>query len=735
MTGTVSDPRVIAAPIPTLERMRCPVPAAVALLLALAPSCAAHESAPAAQEADTAAVDAIELPALLSSGAVLQRDARVELWGTAPPGATVSIEASWTDAPIAVSIDTDGRFSAFVATGAAGGPHRVEFSAPGCEPVVLDDLVFGEVWLASGQSNMEWSIAASRWSALDDAAYAEEIANAGDDDLRFFQVPNRVALEPRTLCGGAWVAASQDTVPRFSAVALHFARTLREQLGVPVGIVQADWGGTVCEAWTSREALSGRFDGAFDDGLARIDAELANPGSLDVPLPVQQDRWWSHVAEVDPGLEGAWYANELPLDGWRTVQQPGDPDGGFDGTLWLRREVEVPASWAGRDLVLHLGPIDDMDVTWFGGRELAATKDWGRWNDPRHYRVPGELVAGGTTTICVQCVDTGGGAGMHGAADAMYLHPDGASGERVELAGDWSYRRGASLTSFGEFPRTNWFGPNHPTALFNGMIAPLERTRIRGAIWYQGESNRGRAAQYAELFPAMIEDWRGRFRAAGDATPFPFYFVQIAPFALPGDTGPDAVGQWARLRMAQASVVPGASGVPAEFHRAALAHTGMVVTADVGNPSDIHPRRKRPVGERLAGWALADTYAAQLAADDPRAERWRALPHHSPRAVAAERIEDAVRVRFEYEAARDELTTADGAAPTHFELAGADGAFHPATAELVELHSAAGGQAVRLTSPAVPEPTRVRFAWSSDAEPNLITRAGLPLGPFVLSVE
>ncbi|QDU86348.1 Glycosyl hydrolases family 2, sugar binding domain [Planctomycetes bacterium Pla163] len=703
------------------------VPAlALNLAVVLGSACStAHHSVASTPRA---AFTAIVVMPTLGDGAVLQREDAIDVWGTAPANLDLVVEASWLDAPVPTRSDADGHFEADVPTGPAGGPHRLVVrparSTTDVAAHAVEDLWLGEVWIASGQSNMEWSVAAARWNGLDQAGYARAVANCADEQLRFFQVPNRTSLEPEQVCTGTWVAVAPETVEGLSAVGLHFARRLRAELDVPIGIVQADWGGTVAEAWTSAEAL--RAFGGFDADLAKIAEETADPGSQGVALATRQDRWWRGIDASDRGLRERWFARDVDTSDWRAVEAPGDPDGGFDGCMWLRRDVEIPESWAGRDLMLHLGPVDDMDVVWLDGEEVAATKVWNRWNEPRHYRVPREAVRAGKVSVTVLCVDTGGGAGMHGRADEMYLHPVNASSERVELAGPWSYRRGASMGDLGTFPTSNWFGPNTPTALFNGMIAPLERTRVRGAIWYQGESNASRPEQYARLFPAMIEDWRGRFRAADDGLAFPFYYVQIAPFGR-GDDG----GSWAQLRMAQTAVMPGARGVPERFHRAALAHTGMVVTTDVGNPTDIHPKRKLAVGERLANWALADTYAESLSASDARQARWRALPHRSPEPAGFERAGTALTVTFERTDAANELVTVDGAAPDGFEIAGPDGVFHAASAELVERLAASGGQAVRLTSPAVSEPVSVRFAWASDAMPNLRTRGGLSLGPFV----
>jgi sialate O-acetylesterase len=748
---------------------RTPIALAVALALSV-------------NVASAQAPSTVELPALLSNGAVLQRDSQVAVWGRCAPGAKVEVAATWLPRAVSTTADEQGRFHVLVTTVEAGGPHEVSVSAAGEAATVVSDVWLGEVWLASGQSNMEWSVAAARFDDLDGAAYAAAVREAATERVRFFQVPLEFDSQARDAFDepsrGAWQMATNEALVDFSAVAFHFARRLERELDVPVGIVQSAWGGTVCEAWASEGALRGNADllDGYGPALERL-AKERDGTSGEATLEERQSQWWAALLANEVGMRERWFAREVDASGWEVTAVPGDPAPGFDGCVWLRRSFEVPAGWAGRELELALGPIDDMDVVWFEGEEIGSLARWNNWNTPRTYRVPAALVKGGRAEVTVLCVDVMGGAGMHGDASAINVRPVDASGitgvASIALDGEWRTKRGLGLGELGGFPQEGWLNQNTPTALFNGMIAPLEHVRLRGAIWYQGESNAwARPDLYARLFPTMIEDWRAFFRpeARGDGkssgatpAPFPFLAVQLAPWAMPDDDG-----VWSFVRMAQVSILPNISGLPAGMHTAALDHVAVVPIMDVGDKGDIHPRRKKIVGERLADAALKDTYARFLPASDVRRGRFERLAWRSPQPSELVRT-DVAPAAFGEEFAnsrepgvktlpalsltmlchghadvREALATSDGAAPTHFEVAGADGVFKPAVAVLVDVPAIerSPGQpplppirrALILHADGVNDPTHVRFAHRAGDEPNLVTTTGVPVGPFVVSL-
>ncbi len=619
----------------------------------------------------------VKLPSIFGDGMVLQRNDEVPVWGRSAPGAAITLRGSWVAEPVEVRADGAGAWRALLPTGEAGGPHTLRVEGDG-DPAVRE-VWFGEVWFCSGQSNMEWPLRES------DGAQAV-LATADDPQLRLFTVAQQPSIGRAADCEGAWVPASAESVADFSAVALHFGRELRATLGVPVGLVEATWGGTPIEAWTSGSTLRERPE--FKPLIARMDGALRSRGEPSVEE--RRRDWWRRIAAVDPGLRETWSAVDLDDSEWKDATLPATWNGlgfaQFDGCVWFRRTVQVPAEWAGQELVLELGPIDDFDLTYLNGELVGATRKEGYWQTPRSYRIPGDRVAAGPLQLTVLAIDTGGVGRVGKVADEMRLRPASSGpGDGLALAGPWKMRRGAALGEIGTWPRGSWFTHQHPAALFNGMVAPVAGYGIRGALWYQGETNVPRAQQYRELLPALVADWRRWW----DREDLAFYYVQIAPYAYPGD-----VGQAAELREAQAL----AQDLPG---------VGMVVTLDVGDPDDVHPRDKRTVGLRLASWALAESYGRE------------GVACRSPRYVSMQVEGAAVRLAFDHA----EGLALRGDAPAPFTVAGADRVFHPAIARVE-------GTEVVVTSEHVAAPVAVRYAWGPADRGVLFNGAGLPASSF-----
>jgi sialate O-acetylesterase len=617
----------------------------------------------------------VRLPAILGSNMVLQADAAAPFWGWAKPGEEISIVGSWPGARAAsATAGPDGQWSCALQTPEAGGPYTVLIE--GANDIELTNVLVGEVWLCSGQSNMEWPLRAS-----DNAA--EAIAGADHPEIRLFLVENAIAPAPAPDCQGQWVVCSPQTVPDFSAVGYYFGRALSREIDAPIGLIAADWGGTPAESWTSEAGLAGfpRLAGGLE--LMRLLRE--DPGALESEYQRALADW---TAKYETAEQFTWAKPGFDASGWGTIQVPSTWSGelgNFDGTVWHLREIDIPAAWAGRDLTLELGPIDDEDVTLFNGAEVGAHRGAGHWNTPRRYTVPAKLVAPGKAVIAVSALDTAGMGGINGAANQLFLAPNGASeSERISLAGEWRYKKGKSASEIPGRPQKQAMGAHTPSSLYNGMIAPVRPFAIRGAIWYQGESNRGEAYEYRSLFPAMINDWRRQW-----GYDFPFYFVQIAPFTYGGDNG-----ETAELREAQLMTL-------------ALPNTGMAVTMDIGNPRDIHPRNKLDVGERLALWALAKTYAKS------------GIEYSGPLYAGIEGDGASIRVRF----ANADGLQARGGVPRGFEVAGEDGKWHAAGAII-------DGDSVILSAYGLAKPVAARYAWDDDIEPNLVNGAGLPASPF-----
>lgn len=654
---------------------------AAPILLALT-AASATTSFAAAQDTPN---PALSMPRIFGSHMVLQRDAKVPIFGSARPGAGVEIVGTWPGAArVRTTAGADGRFRAELATGAAGGPFEL-IVASGGEAHRFFDVLLGEVWLCSGQSNMEWR--------LRQTDGAQAAIDAGDrPTIRFFDVANVTAAAPLEDVRGQWHVSTRERSADFSAVAQYFGRELSDRLGVPIGLIESDWGGTPAQAWTSRKGLDGLAE--YSAGLARLAEIAADPHGRARAQAMAFERWQRSWRRVDvgfpaPGRPLGFASVGLDDSRWDEIAVPSAWSqtalAEFDGTVWYRRQVELPRAWAGRELHVYLGPIDDDDITYLDGAEIGATRGW---NTARHYRVPGRMVRGGSTTIAVRAHDTSGEGGFRGDPASIRIECPTAAGEErtISLAGVWRYHIGAWAKDLPAAPTMDRVGSWDPSALWNGMIAPIVPYAIAGAIWYQGESNVTTHAAYADLMARLIRDWRAHF-GRGD---FPFYFVQIAPFEYADE------GNAGMLRDAQRRTL---SLVPA---------TGMAVTMDIGDPRDIHPRNKRDVGHRLARLALAGHYGRDMVPCGPLFQR-----------VVAEG--EVLWVEFSH---ADGLRTRDGKPSEHFEIAAEDGVWQRATAEIV-------GSRVRLRAAGGVAPKRARYAFGDADVPTLENAAGLPAASFV----
>jgi len=636
-------------------------------MLSLGAALAAAVLVPAAQAA-------VVPHALFSDHAVLQQGRDVPVWGTARDGEQVTVEFAGQKV---TTVAHDGRWLVHLAAVPAGGPYTMTIA--GDNRVTIADLLVGEVWICSGQSNMERQLGL-REGQQPIANWEQEVAAANHPQLRHFLVPQKPALEPAASVTGRWVVCSPATVADFTAVGYFFGRDLLQARHVPVGLIHSSWGGTPAEAWTSRAALRQRPD--FAGPVAQAEQAIAQIKSGTYDQAKAMAAW---MQQYDAGsAEGApWSDPPLDTSAWKAMTLPvfwekaGLPD--FDGVVWFRRTFDLPASWNGGDAELHLGAIDDADTTWVNGVAVGATDGW---QIPRLYRVPAGVLRAGSNVVAVRVLDTGGGGGLYGGGDSLRLAPAaGRDGPALSLAGPWRYRVAANLATGPRPPVDPTQSPLTPGGLYNGMVAPLQPYAIRGVIWYQGEANVGRETQYRTLFPALIADWR---RAWGQGE-FPFLFVQIAPFK---DMTPE-------IREAQ---------LLAWQH---TPNTAMVVTIDCGDAADIHPPHKQPVGARLGLAARALAYGEALEYSGPV---FHALRPAGGRAVLA----------FTHLGGG---LVAQGGPLTGFTIAGADRVFHPATA-VIE------GDTVAVAAPEVAQPVAVRYGWANVPVGNLFNAAGLPASPF-----
>lgn len=615
------------------------------------------------------AAQAVELPRIFADGMVVQRDQPVRVWGEAAPGARVQVSFAGRDAT--AHTGADGRWSLALPAQTAGGPHVMRID-DGKQPRVLRDVLVGDVWLASGQSNMEWPIAQS-------ANPEAEAARATDPQIRHFKIPKSWSGEPQAqLEGGEWVASSPQAAPKFSAVAHFFARELRKVTGVPIGIIDSTWGGSRIEAWmdapsqgvdaSALRAQAERLRDADTRALQQTHAHLA--------------RWTSWPAD-----DSGWEKSDLDTRDWVPITVPSlwEKTGwnGLDGVAWYRATFALTAEEAATGATLGVGRIDDSDITWVNGVQVGETRM--QYNQPRRYRVPASALRAGVNQVAVRVSDFGGGGGIHGEPAEVFVQP--AGGNARPLA-DWSFRPSRVTVALVDDKN------QHPTLLYNRMIHPLQPYAIRGVIWYQGESNANTVAEalkYRTQFPALIQQWRRQWQAPD----LPFLWVQLANFSSGVDQGDQS--PWAVLRESQSATL-------------SLPATAQVVTIDIGNPTDIHPLNKQDVGKRLA---LAARYVAY----------GESLVHHGPVHTQAQFSDGVATLAFDDDGSA--LAVRGGGTRVHgFALAGVGRVFHPAEATLVD------GRVV-VRSDAVKSPVALRYGWSDNpADADLINAAGLPASPF-----
>lgn len=620
----------------------------------------------------------IELPLLFSDGAVVQRDRPLQVWGWAEPGAKVEVSFDGRNAEATAS--GDGAWRVELPAHVAGGPYVLKIREHGGDTTIVRDVLVGDVWLASGQSNMEWPVAQAQ-----DAE--QEIARARDAGIRHFKVPKSWSGQPEArLTGGEWQAASPQTVGQFSAVAYYFARELRTRnANVPIGIIDSTWGGSRIETWMDAASLG--VDAAAMAAKMR-DMRAADDRTL-AAMRKRLARW---PAGAD---DASWKDADFDDSDWDIIPVPAlwETAGySMDGVAWYRTTFELSAQEAAADVTLGLGMIDDSDEAWVNGQRVGATSN--RWNAPRRYPVAAKMLRAGINHVAVRVTDSGGGGGIHvtygdqarrGDGDLLYVQPQGAA--RRALPDRWRFRP-ATVTLAMQDDKNQI-----DTLLFNQMIHPLQPYPLRGVIWYQGEANAtaAEAFAYRDRFAALIGQWRTQWQAPQ----LPFLWVQLANFHSGADTATES--PWALLRESQS-------------HTLALPATAQVVTIDIGEPEDIHPRNKQEVGRRLA-------LAARHVADGE------SLVYSGPVYRTAKFDGRSARVEFGLQGSA--LAVRGGGQTVHgFEVAGDDRRFHPAQATIE-------GDSVVVTSDAVAQPKAVRYAWSDNpAQADLVNREGLPASPF-----
>ena len=619
----------------------------------------------------------VRLPRLVSNGMVLQRDQPVRIWGWASPGEAVSV--AFLGKTYQAITGTDGQWRVTLPAMKAGGPYEMSLKAS--NELKVKDILVGDVWLCSGQSNMETPM-----SRLRDK-YPDVIAQAANPRIRQYEVPLTYSFQgPRAdLTGGKWIAADPQTVLQFSGVAYFFAKEINAKYQVPVGIIKDAVGGSPAQAWLSAEALK-QFPTYEQQAAKYKDSTLVAAIRQREGAAVAD--WYRSLYQADLGEargQQKWSAPSYDASSWAVMNVPGywaeqTPLGPVNGVLWFRKEVDVPATMTGQPARLELGTLVDADSTYINGQLVGTTS---YQYPPRKYEVKAGVLKPGKNVVVVRLISNGGRGGF--TKDKNYQLT--AGGQTLDLRGPWQYRLGATMLPT---PGTTTFH-YQPGGLYNGMIAPVLPYAIKGVLWYQGESNTANPADYLALMTSLIADWRKQLRQPN----LPFLYVQLANFMAVKSEPSES--SWAAVRDIQRRTL-------------AVPHTGMAVITDVGEWNDIHPLDKQTPGHRLALAAQKVAYGdAKVVASGPLYQGMQGAGN---------------KVTLKFSDTGSGLLAKGGGALKGFAVAGPDKKFVWAQARIE-------GNKVVVWNDQVPNPTVVRYAWADNPEgANLYNKEGLPASAF-----
>jgi sialate O-acetylesterase len=627
----------------------------------------------------TNASSQVRLPNLISDGMVLQRDTRLVIWGWASPGEPVSI--SFQGRRFKTKASTKGTWSVDLPEMKSGGPYTMKIS--GKNEIVVKDILIGDVWLCSGQSNMVHQM------DIHDVTYAADIAKANYPEIRHFKVPTNTDMNGPVpdIREGSWQRAVSDEVRPFSAVAYFFARKVYEKYHIPIGLINSSVGGTPIEAWISEEGFR-----KFPEIMETIEHNKDTAYVSSMSARRRGGEGPAAEKPIDKGLaeDTPWFSPDYTPKHWRRIGIPGYwEDHGIkdlNGVVWYRREIDIPASMAGQAARVFLGRIVDADRLYINGEEVGHTT----YQYPqRRYTVPADVLKAGKNLFVIQVTNLSGKGGF--VPDKPYYLF--TASDTVDLKGYWQYKVGEVLvprspSSFSGARRIN--PQNEPTALYNAMIAPFIRYAIKGVLWYQGESNAGHPAEYADLMKTLIVDWRQQFHH-GD---LPFIYAQLPNFMdasyLPTESN------WAALRESQLKALT----VP---------NTAMTVNIDLGEWNDIHPDDKKDVGERMALAAQKLAYGEDIVCSGPLYKDFKV---------------EGNKIIIDFSSTGSGLITDDGEELSEFAIAGEDRKFVWAKATIEN-------DKVVVWSDDIPDPRYVRYAWADNpVNPNLYNKEGLPASPF-----
>ena len=616
----------------------------------------------------------IQLPKLISDGAILQRDTDLKLWGWASPGEKIKL--TFLDKSYTCTADQEGNWHIMLPPQKVGGPYEIHLE--GQNKITLKDILFGDVWLCSGQSNMELTMQRVR------DKYPEEISDCNYPQIRQFLVPDRYDFkqEHTDLEAGSWIEAKPEHIRNFSAVAYFFAKEIQSKYQVPVGIINAALGGSPIEAWMSEDALKA-FPYAYDELQKFKDDQLIKDIQEQDRKNYQQ--WYQTLNDSDLGLKRGkeWFLENTNDEDWGEMTIPGfwaEGNVGYtNGAVWFRKQIEVPDNMLGKEAKLWLGRIVDRDSVYVNGQFVGTV---GYQYPPRKYTVPANLLKTGKNTIAIRVINESGRGGF--VKDKPYFLAVGT--DTIDLKGAWKYRLGTTMEAKAGQTFIRW----KAGGLYKKMIAPLLNYTIKGALWYQGESNTGAPEKYHDLLPALIHNWRQKWQIGE----FPFLIVQLTNFLEAHDQPTES--NIAELRQAQLNALK----VP---------NTGLAVTIDIGEWNDIHPLNKEDVGKRLALLAQKLAHNEKMTASSP-----------TPKSFKFKKS----KVQITFQDIADGLIATDNQPIRHFEISEDGKTFLKAEAIIK-------GKKIIVFRPDISNPVAVRYAWANNpAQVNLYSSIGLPASPF-----
>jgi len=622
------------------------------------------------------AVGQVRLPKLISDGMVLQRNAHVKIWGWAAEGEKISIH--FINSTYNTTADNKGNWHIILPKLKAGGPYNMQVDAS--NSIIIHNIMIGDVWICSGQSNMELNM--QRVSPL----YGDEIAASENPYIRYFEVPDKYNFSSpqQDLLSGQWQQANPENVLRFSAVSYFFGKELYERYGVPIGLINSALGGSPAESWMSEEALK-EFPHYLKEAYKFRDNTL-------IKKIQEEDRkrissWYRELHKKDLGyknLEKPWYSPDIDTTDWITFNLPGywadQSIGDINGVLWFRKTINIPAGNAGKPAKLLMGRIIDADSVFINGVFVGTIS---YQYPPRRYKVPAGIIKEGKNIIVVRVINSAGKGGF--VPDKPYMII--VEGNTIDLKGKWLCKVGAKMPPLRGQTFIRW----KPMGLFNAMIAPLLKYKIKGVIWYQGESNISRAIEYRKLFSALIKDWRRHWKN----NKLPFLFVQLPNY---GERSPEPTeSSWALLREAQLMAL-------------SLPYTGMAVTIDIGEWNDIHPLNKKDVGKRLALAARKVAYGGKN------------IVYSGP--IYKSMTIGGNKIILTFTNVGSGLIAQGGGELKGFAVSGADRQFVWAQAKIA-------GDKIVVWSDKIAYPVAARYAWADNPQgANLFNKDGLPASPF-----